>query len=439
MTPPRTLIAVLCFFWSALAVQSAELNHEEALKELAAPIVDGFSDPNAIVYNQFHYRCFVQYWSQAPIQCGAAQYEMRVSGKIVPFFGGLDEIYLGRRFDAEQCLRFLDARLAHDKRFTLFGVNARQPWERDIGSVLTLLAGAGIKDVIPRATKFLKDESSSIAMHSAWALMAFKSGAVEATPALIEVLASENQNVIGPAAQALEAIGADAVPQLLKALEHPKPLVYTFAAQILRKIKPPATLAVPAYIAFLERGGETLPRTEQIIAALGDYGADAKAAIPILSKRLADGTLGCAETLKRLGPRGQAALIEALKTPSAGRLRAAEALSFPPATTIAAIPALILAVAGNTSSAQNALYLHAALPDAKDALPAIVELLNHSSPYVRRSALDTLSFYGARARPALPALESFAEKTEDKGLSDEIARLIIRVKEKIAAEDAAKK
>jgi len=60
--------------------------------------------------------------------------------------------------------------------------------------------------------------------------------AVEAAPALVTQLAGANGLLVRCAADALEKIGEEAVPELVKALEHPKSQVRMWAARALGRI-----------------------------------------------------------------------------------------------------------------------------------------------------------------------------------------------------------
>src|SRR5262245_25536927 len=77
---------------------------------LAAPVVDGFSDPNLIVYDDDYVERYLPRMIHSPPQCGAATYSISTPDGIIKFTGGLDTVYLGRDFRADDLVRFLKTR-----------------------------------------------------------------------------------------------------------------------------------------------------------------------------------------------------------------------------------------------------------------------------------------------------------------------------------------
>ena len=52
-------------------------------------------------------------------------------------------------------------------------------------------------------------------------------------------------------------------------------------------------------------------------------------------------------------------------------------------------------------------------PEAKQAIPDLIELLGDSEPLVRWAAADTLGHFGSDARDALPTLKKLAAEDKD--------------------------
>src|SRR5262245_18542932 len=77
---------------------------------LSAPVSNGFSDPNAIVYDQAYVDAYVAWAIDAPIACGAATYRLAMKDRVVEFGSGLDEAYLGQQLRADDLIRFVRAR-----------------------------------------------------------------------------------------------------------------------------------------------------------------------------------------------------------------------------------------------------------------------------------------------------------------------------------------
>jgi HEAT repeat protein len=113
------------------------------------------------------------------------------------------------------------------------------------------------------------------------------SNAVSAVPPLITLLASgEDQDIRAEAALALGGIGPaaqDAVPALIQCLSGTNGFAAYMAIASLGRIHSKPELAVPALIHHLEQSTNKPVHLIRSIQALGDFGKDARGAVPALT------------------------------------------------------------------------------------------------------------------------------------------------------------
>ncbi len=95
-----------------------------------------------------------------------------------------------------------------------------------------------------------------------------------------------------------------------------------------------------------------------------------------------------------------------------------------------AVPALIEALKKETLVRQNAaLALGQIGPDAKEAVPALVEALRDPEWTVRRQAAVALGLIGPHARPAIPALQKLKQDRR-KYVQDAAQEALRRIRQK---------
>jgi HEAT repeat protein len=144
--------------------------------------------------------------------------------------------------------------------------------------------GPAAKAAVADLVALLADPSARIRAHAAYALGMIGLEAKAAAPELVKATADADQHVRREAIQALELTkpGIDvAGPALLKALEDKEPAVQVAALDALADI---GTEAVPTLAQALAN-----PATRYWAAlALGEFGPDAKPAVPALTEALDD-------------------------------------------------------------------------------------------------------------------------------------------------------
>jgi hypothetical protein len=205
---------------------------------LAAPVVDGFSDPNRIVYDDDYIKHYLPYAIHPVIKCGTATYTIATPGGVVEYHGGLDQTYLGQKFRAEDLIRFLKTRTEGKRAEKTFrvrdpelmkwipghpksGPNARpvlSPWDRDTEAVITLLSGIQYKPAYPYFKALVKDPSPQVRYWAVIALGRLAPVVPEAVDTISPLLA--DKELRGAARDALTVAGKVAVPALITAMDH---------------------------------------------------------------------------------------------------------------------------------------------------------------------------------------------------------------------------
>jgi hypothetical protein len=148
----------------------------------AAPVVDGFSDPNRIVYDEAYMRRFVAWAADTPIVCGPSTFRMETSPSEIKCFGSRRECPLGERFRIDDLATFVQSRISGKRVVRKFRiVNAaaakllreqpsahiaerlrESPWDRDVQTASILLALVPHEPVHQQYPAFLEEESPTL-------------------------------------------------------------------------------------------------------------------------------------------------------------------------------------------------------------------------------------------------------------------------------------
>ncbi|MSU80730.1 MAG: HEAT repeat domain-containing protein [Gemmataceae bacterium] len=302
--------------------------------------------------------------------------------------------------------------------------------------------GAG---AVPGLIEALKDDAKFVQIYAAKALADVGGDAKAAVEPLGRLLASADAQVEAAAADALAKIGKASIPILVKSLQHENPTLRTRAVQALGKI-----------------GGDAVPA---LVDALGDKQADVRlgAATALVPLRVSDKMVvlalahgvtdsdmrvrsQCVRGLQFLGSGAKLAapkLIASLKeVDAATKLQICNVL-----TNINDESPIMLAVGVELLKDQNPTMRHTALTilaqqgkpalphvieamkdadinvriaavnavqripgDIKEALPALVLMLNQGSTFQKRTVILALSRVG---EPAVPALSNLIQDTDN--------------------------
>jgi HEAT repeat protein len=204
-----------------------------------------------------------------------------------------------------------------------------------------------------------------------------------AITAMIEAMADPEYRVASQARTSLGFMGPVAVPHLAKALKHPNPRVRTFAASFCRDPYPETRAALPQLLEALKD-----PEIEvrcNVVYSLADLAKDFPEAIPMIIGGLQDedSKVRVTATIKlgHLGSLAKSAIPSLLKMVKDEdwkiRSRSIETLQEIGYRDKLFITLLINALKDNDNRVRKsaALVLGIIGPDAKDALPALLEVM----------------------------------------------------------------
>jgi HEAT repeat protein len=163
--------------------------------------------------------------------------------------------------------------------------------------------GSRAKAAVPGLSAALEDEHPDVRREAAFALGAIGPDASAAIPILIETTAKEPQDsVLMEYTEILLALGPEAVSPLTAALRHTSSRTRAWAAYTLSRFGRNAREAIPALVEALSVPSlrETVRRRSsaydwqglefyQIAVTLGDLGAEARPAVPLILDFLRDG------------------------------------------------------------------------------------------------------------------------------------------------------
>lgn len=253
--------------------------------------------------------------------------------------------------------------------------------------------GPEARAAVPDLIGILADRDVNVRAAAARALGQIGPAAKAAVGPLIGRLKDDGQTPTGTpvlivASHALAAIGPDALPELMVALQDPDQRVCVGAASAIHQIGPAAKHLVPELLTLLEKDDS---RTRiPLIRCLQGIGPDAKAGVPALIKLLDHADFHTQYwTCRALGAIG------------------AEARP--------AVPALCARTkAGSASVRRNAAAALGRIGPVigTEGLQTLIAALGDGAEPVRENAVIALGELGAFAAPALPAIrEALARRT----------------------------
>ncbi len=204
--------------------------------------------------------------------------------------------------------------------------------------------------------------------------------------ALITALASDNDADVEKAIEEISHLGpkgAPAIPGLLKLLRNPNPHIRAHAAIALGQMR---KAAIPAVMALAKMVTDQDPDVRHAaLDALAEIEPGKRLVVPLLLKALKDkDSVVVKRAVHALANRGKDI-----------------------------VPAMIQALKDDRTEFYALLVLHEIGPDAKDAVPAIRDVLHEANePYQRQEAAMTLGMIGPGAAAAVPELITLLDDPE---------------------------
>jgi HEAT repeat protein len=288
-------------------------------------------------------------------------------------------------------------------------------------------AGRAARDAVPGLIKALrdKDADSGLRRSAAVALGAVGPDAAAAVGALVEALGADDGETRLAALTALAQVGFEAkdlTPSVKKLLKDGDPKVRAAAARVLWLADRTDPDVLPPLVEMVKEGGPGRVAASEV---LGRMGEDARAAVPALAEALKDVT--DLETWRRvswalqdLGPVARPAVptyLGLLKDPgkggdfvAGGCLTAFGRVGADPRDVV---PLAVKMLEDNPDQPHRSTIIQLLVtfgPDAKEAVPVLLKLLDHPEKWTRLSAGQALARIDPeKGRAALPLFRDEAQ------------------------------
>lgn len=306
---------------------AADQRAMHALDALAPPLVEGFRDPNAIVYDTRRLALLddVRGMAFRRLQMDGIHFLSITTPRGALRVGisnqATGQPYMDGPFHWKQLLGFLQVRLDRQLPPGLLANvqsdRAHEAWTNDLQDVIEIVGAARIEEAIPLLTKLLDDPE--LAMPAADALRCLGPRAAGAVQPLTRLLSKGDTGRPSPAAHALGAIGQAALPAVLAVASNPEDARRIDAIRAVAEIGPPAKAAVPLLIQLIRSPSSDHAVQRVALHALGEMGPAAAPAIPDLTSIVVGMDSdeaqidAAAYALGRLGPLAQPALPALVK------------------------------------------------------------------------------------------------------------------------------
>jgi HEAT repeat protein len=274
------------------------------------------------------------------------------------------------------------------------------------------LVGMG-PNAVPALIQALDDDSGGIRMRAAAALRRLGPQAQPAASALARALKRDNrEDVRRYAAQALGAVSSELHPELIDAVKDESPRVRLQAIEGLAVFGPAAREAIPALAdAMKDRDGNIINAAAITLAKIG------KEAVPVLT--------GYSKDKDQRVREAATAALGRIEDKNPYSLAGKAGNDF-----VAAVNAIVGGLESDDKWLQSkAVAALRAAPNAgvmaRQAVPALIRLLQDDDPNVRDGAAEALGNIGPWAKAALEPLQAQAGKGP-KPISGDIVREALR-------------
>ncbi|HUS40739.1 MAG: HEAT repeat domain-containing protein [Pirellulales bacterium] len=263
----------------------------------------------------------------------------------------------------------------------------------DVMEVCAIWAIASIEDddaklkseTAPALVEFLVNDDQAVRRSAALALLQLEPGPEVMAPLISKVFETASDEARSDMIEAVATLGAAGVPRLIQALKFPA--IRSQVVQVLGKIGPAATDAVPALLEHLD--DEDAGLRADILVALGHIGPGAKqateAALAALEDEDEEVVVSAIYALGKIGPDA---------VDCAGGIKGLLDGGNPRYATVCAW-ALVKVVPDNEEY-------------QKVAIPLLIKALEHDEDSVRSEAASTLGSIGPAAKNAREKLQELA-------------------------------
>lgn len=228
------------------------------------PLVDGYSDPNEIVYDKAHFEGYLAFYQNRVTSSGIGpQCVMVIGDKTVTFRSNIDSTPVGgTRFHIDHLRRFLRSRMDGTKKVYLDNRSPKlSPFERDVWHCVGFIRAAKASSALGELNKLLSDPNDAIKFATVWAIAEMGREANDSIPLLAEVLETKVSSAAG---MALAKMGKAAIPALIKKARSGGVDARIYSIEALGKIGPPARDAVDVLIKALHEKKDIRDRSGYI-------------------------------------------------------------------------------------------------------------------------------------------------------------------------------
>lgn len=317
-----------------------------------------------------------------------------------------------------------------------------------------------LESAIPALIKSLSDSDAEVRANAAKAVRVVQSKGEPAIPELSKLLSDPDAQAVEAAAETLGWIGPAAAPALIQGLANVKssvtPKVAIAVIESLHRIGPEVKEIQPALVKALFTthgeaqlkvvaalrnfkpsddaalglarllGWHTFAIRLEALSTLAKYGPGARAAVPALTKALANPKEGIFDTASEVTEGG-----EKIDQYDRLRWRLTSVLGEIGPAAKEAVPVLTKSLSDpNHFVRRNAMSSLGAIgPDADAAVPELIKALADSESDIRKVSATALGQIGPKAKDALPALDAASKGDKDYYVRNAAAEALEKIRE----------
>lgn len=227
------------------------------------PLIDGYHNPNSIVYDRKRYLAYLSFYANSATICGLGPLcEITTDGRKSQFRSCIDYGHIGTQFHIDHLRTFLRSRIDGTKQvFSDARPAGMNPFERDVLFTVGLIQDARAGEALPELNALLSDSNRDIRYAAIEAIGSLGADAGDSVAALGAVLETD---LAAEASVALAGIGAAAIPLLTENVKAGSTDARIFSIEALGTIGPPAGSAVEELIEALYEKQDATDRSGYI-------------------------------------------------------------------------------------------------------------------------------------------------------------------------------